>query len=450
MTAANIHMDTNGDDKEKLVSELVGSTTKMLRVLGIAATLAVMAFLLWGTFVPIASGVAAPGHVGVENRRKTLQHLDGGIIREIRVHDGDHVEAGEVVVRMDSVDARLAVSVLQAQVDALRAEQAARQAELTGASNIQFPADLITRQEENNVATILKTQRIAFAARRSNIIGRKLQLQEQLAQLNKEISGNRAQSKSRSEQIDLLDGEIKDVSGLLDKGLTTRTRLLTLQRAAAQSRGDRGALDSEVAKLKAQQSEISIASMQVERQSQTEASDVLRQVEAQLVQVLDKLAGAKAVLARTEIRAPVSGTVVGLALTTLGGVVRPGEPLMDIVPVTNKLIINAKIEPKDANAIHINQPVSVRFDGAGIREAPVVQGRVEKVSADSLVDQRTGTNYFELVVVVSSAHNLRKVPRDLLKPGLPAEVLVQTGQRTAFGYLFAPITRASFSAMREH
>lgn len=348
MSAVTSPVAVDEEDKAKLASDLVASTDKTLRNLGIFVAAAVVLGLLWGAFVPIASGVVAAGHVGVENKRKTVQHLDGGIIRQIRVREGVRVRAGDVLLRMDDVDARLAVSVLQGQVDALRAEQAARHAELAGADVIPFPADLIARENDPNVATILKTQRTAFYARRSNVTGRKSQLQEQLAQLNKEISGNRAQSQSRSEQIALLDSEIGDVSGLLDKGLTTRTRLLALQRAVAQSRGDRGALESEVAKLKAQQTEVSIASMQVERQSQTDASDVLRQVETQLVQLLDKLAAAKAALARTEVRAPVSGTVIGLAVTTIGGVIRPGEPLMDIVPTTGKLVINAKIEPKDA------------------------------------------------------------------------------------------------------
>lgn len=448
MSTSTAPLAISEKDKAALASELVVSTDGMSRTLGIAIAIAIALFLLWGAVVPIASGVVAAGHIGIENRRKTVQHLDGGIIRQIRVHDGDHVKAGEVLVRMDDVEARLAVSILQGQVDALRAEQAARQAELIGASEIRFPVDLLARQKDAGVATIIKTQRIAFVARRANMMGRKSQLEQQLAQLNKEISGNRAQSRSRTEQIDLFDSEIGDVSGLLGKGLTTRTRLLALQRAAAQSRGDRGALDSEVAKLKAQQSEISIASMQIERQSQTDASDVLRQVEAQLVQMLDKLAAAKAVLARTEVRAPVSGTVVGLALTTIGGVIRPGESLMDIVPSVDQLVVNAKIEPKDANAVNIGQRVSVRFDGAGTREAPVVRGRVEQVSADSLTDQRSGANYFELVVVVPE-QNLHNVPKDLVRPGLPADVLVETGRRTAFGYLFAPISRARFSAMRE-
>ena len=448
MTSVIAPLAVSKDDKAKLAAELAASTDEVLRILGIFVGAAIALFAIWGTFVPIASGVVAMGRVGVENHRKSVQHLDGGIIKEIRVREGARVGAGDTLIRLDDTEARLAVSILQGQVDALRAERAARLAELAGASAISFPRDLLARENEPDVGTILNTQRTAFTARRTNIIGRRSQLQQQFAQLNKEISGNHAQSQSRSEQIELLDSEITDVRGLFDKGLTTRTRLLALQRAAAQSRGDRGALESEVAKLKAQQSEVSIASMQVERQSQTDASDVLRQVEAQLVEALDKLAAAKATLARTQVRAPVSGTVVGLSVTTVGGVVRPGETLLDIVPTTDKMVVNAKVDPKDADAIRIGQFVSIRFDGAGTRYAPVVQGKVAKLSADSLTDQRTGVSYFELVVVVPE-QQLKRLPQDLLRPGLPADVLVETGSRTAFGYMLAPITRASFTAMRE-
>ena len=434
--------------RESLAAELVASTDKTLRFLGIFVASALAIMILWGALIPIASGVVAIGRVGVENHRKTVQHLDGGVVRAINIREGGKVRAGRVLIQLDDTEARLAVSILQGQVDALRAEQAARQAELAGAGQISFPSDLLARKNDPDVATIIHTQQTAFAARRTNMVGRKSQLEQQLSQLNKEISGNRAQSQSRGEQIALLDSEIGDVSGLLDKGLTTRTRLLALQRAAAQSRGDRGALESQVAKLKAQQSEVSIATMQIERQSQTDASDVLRQVESQLVESLDKLVAAKAALARTQVLAPVSGTVVGLGVTTVGGVIRPGEKLMDIVPTTGKLVINAKLEPKDADALRLGEAVSVRLSGTAARHAPVLNGRVEKISADSLTDERTGMSYFELTAVVPE-EEIARLPKGLVRPGLPADVLVKTGSRTAFGYLFAPITRASFSAMRE-
>lgn len=436
------------NEKTSLAAALSASTDEVLRLLGIFIAAAMAIFVLWGALIPIASGVVAQGRIGVESHRKTIQHLDGGIVRAINVREGSHVQRGDVLIRLDDTEAMLAVSVLQSQVDALRAEQSARQAELAGAGMIAFPSDLLARQKDLDVAAILNTQRTAFAARRNNTGGRRAQLGERLAQLNRQITGNRAQSQSRSEQIALLDSEIGDVEGLYQKGLTTRTRLLALQRAAAQSRGERGALDSEVAKLNAEKTEVSIASMQVERESNTDASDVLRQVQSQLVEAIDKLSAARERLSRTQIKTPVSGTVVGLTVATIGGVIRPGETILEIIPSEDRLVINAKVDPKDADAIGIGQAVSVRFDGAGTRYAPVVRGVVRKLSADVLTDQRTGAAYFELVAEVPASEASR-VPRDLLRPGLPADILVQTGTRTAFGYMVAPLTRAAFEAMRE-
>lgn len=448
MSTATSPLAATPEDKVQLAARLSTSTDNVLHVLGILLALSMAIFVLWGMFVPIASGVTAPGRIGVETRRKTIQHLDGGVVRAILVREGVHVKAGDILVRLDDTEAKLAVSVLQGQVDALRAEQAARQAELAGTSKVTFPADLLARANDPNVAAVLHAQQNAFAARRSNVGGRKAQLGERLDQLNRQIAGSDAQSKAHSEQIDLLDSEIDDVQNLYAKGLTTRTRLLALQRAAAQSRGERGALDSDVARLKAQETEVSIARMQVERESDTDATDVLRQVQAQLVEAIDKLSAAKAHLERTQVRAPVSGLIVGMQVTTIGGVIRPGETMMEIIPVADRLVVNAKVDPRDADAIHLGQSVSVRLDGAGTRFAPVLAGRVEKISGDALTDQRTGLSYFELEVGVTDGA-LKDLPRHLMRPGLPADVLVETGSRSAFGYMFSPLAKASFYAMRE-
>jgi HlyD family type I secretion membrane fusion protein len=188
--------------------------------------------------------------------------------------------------------------------------------------------------------------------------------------------------------------------------------------------------------------------MQAEREAGADAADALRKIQADLVQVTEKLAAAKRLLARTDIRAPVSGTVVGLSLTTVGGVVRPGEAVMDIVPSGERLVIRARIPPMHADDVQPGQGAFVRFDAAGTRTASTVEGRVQKISADALSDQRSGASYFEAIVTIPQSEAAR-LPQSILKPGLPAEVLMKTGERTALSYLLAPITRATFHAMRE-
>lgn len=427
------------------LSQTSGQLGKRLRRIGLIATAAVIGL---GALVPFESGALAPGHVMVENKRKTVQHLDGGIIRAIHVREGAQVKAGAPLITLDDTSARLNVSVYQAQADALRGEQAALEAQLLGKPAIVFPADLLARSGEPNVASIIRSQTAAFAARRENVGGRKAQLSEQFGQIGEEIAGDHASAAAREEQLRLLDGEIADIEALLAKGFATKARLLALKRAAAQIRGERASLHAEAAKLRIRQSEVRIQSLQVERESASEAADALRMVQSQLAEVQDKLSAAKQMLDRIVIRAPVAGTVVGLRPTTVGGVIQAGEPLMDVVPNAGRLVVTARVSPSNADKLRVGQKADVRFDASGVRSAPVVGGFVQTFSADALTDSRTGDLYFEAQVAVPES-SARKLHADLRKPGVPADVLLKTGKRTAFGYLFAPISRASFHAARE-
>jgi HlyD family type I secretion membrane fusion protein len=448
MMATVLPISADPESKLELAKQLSGTsdrTGKRLWRIGAGATALLIAM---AAFVPIDSGAMAPGMNQVENKRKTVQHLDGGMIQAIHVREGSAVKAGQPLITLDDTDARLNVSVYQAQSDALRAEQAALEAQLLGRSDIQFPPDLLKRSGDPLVASILRSQRAAFAARRDNVSGRKAQLDQQFAQLNQSISGGGAGAAARSEQLRLLDAEIADTQMLFDKGYATKPRLLALQRAAAQLRGERAALNADSAKLRTQQSEVRILALQADRESAAEAANALRTIQSQLAEVEDKLAAARQVLARTQIRAPVSGSVVGMRPTTVGGVIQSGEALMDVVPNGGRLIVVARVSPNDADKLGIGQTASIRFDGSGARDAPVIEGIVQKFSADALTDAKSGETYFEAEVVVAE-ETRRALPPELLKPGVPATVMIKTGRRTVLGYLFAPIQRASFRALRE-
>jgi len=434
--------------KENLARQLSSASDRISRRLGIIGGTALALALGIATLVPIESGALAPGHVMVENKRKTVQHLDGGIIRRIHVREGAQVKAGQPLITLDETNARLNVSVYQTQVDALRAEQAALEAQLLRKQEITFPPDLIARIDDPNVAKLVQSQRAAFAARRGNVFGRRSQFGEQLGQIDQEISGDAAAAAARTEQLGLLEGEIADIKGLLAKGFATKQRLLALQRAAAQIRGERAMLHAEAAKLRTRQAEVRIQSLQVERDTESDAANGLRTIQSQLAEVQDKLSAARQILERTLIRAPVAGTVVGLRPTTVGGVIQPGEPLMDVVPNQGRLVVVGRVSPRDADDLHVGQAANLRFDASGTKTAPVVGGTLQKFSADALTDPRTGELYFEAEVVVPEA-DARRLPSELQKPGVPAEVLIKTGHRTALGYFLAPITRARFKALRE-
>ena len=446
--ASVIPISSDADARSNLARQLSGRSDRLGRRLARIGGAAAAIFVAIAALFPIDSGAMAPGTEQVENKRKTVQHPDGGIIRQILVREGSVVKAGQPLIALDDNNARTNVSLYQAQSDSLRAERATLEAQLLRQSRIEFPADLLQRESDPLVASILRSQRAAFAARRQDVDGRKAQLAEQITQLNDEIGGESAGAAARAQQIELLDGEIADVSELLKKGYATKTRLLALQRAAAQLRGEKAGIYADSAKLRTKQSEVRLLSIQADQDSATQAANALRTIESELAQVEDKLLAAKRVLERTQIRAPVSGVVVGLRPTTVGGVIRPSEPLMDVVPEGGNLVVAARVAPRDVDNLHVGQKAVVRFDGSGARDAPVVEGTLQKLSADALTDAR-GAAYFEAEVGVPEAAK-RSLPRELLRPGVPATVLIKTGRRTLIGYLFAPILRARFNAVREH
>ena len=442
-------ISADADAKAVLAQQLSGTSDRTSRRLVRIGGAAMAVLIGIAALVPIDSGALAPGIEQVENKRKTVQHLDGGIISAIHVREGSVVKAGQPLITLDDTNARLAVSVYQSQSDALRAEQAALEAQLLGKDAIAFPQDLLDREGDPVVGSMLRSQRAAFAARRDNVSGRKAQLREQIGQLNQEIAGDGAGSVARAEQITMLDEEIAGLEELYKKGFATKARLLALKRAAAQLRGERGGLAAESAKARTKQSEIRILELQADNEAQADAANSLRSIQSQLAEVQDKLTASKQVLARIQIRAPVSGSIVGMKPTTVGGVIQSGEPLMDVVPDAGRLVVVARVSPRDADKLHVGQEAVVRFDASGAREAPVVKGSVQKFSADALTDQQNGTLYFEAEVAVPEKEK-KLLPPELLKPGVPASVMIKTGRRTLLAYLFAPIQRARFNAVREH
>jgi HlyD family type I secretion membrane fusion protein len=445
-TVIPISLET--DVRHDLARQLSGTSDQMARRLMRIGGAALAVFIAIAAIVPIDSGSVAPGMNQVENKRKTVQHPDGGVIRAIHVHEGSVVKAGQTLISLDDSNAQLNVSVYQAQDDALRAEQAALKAQLLGKRDVEFPSDLIAREADPVVGSILRAQRAAFAARRDNVEGRKAQLGEEIGQIDDEMSGNGAGSSARTEQIGMLEDEISGLQGLYEKGYATKGRLLAMKRAAAELRGERASLRADSAKLRTKQSEVRILELQADRQAQSEAANALRTIESQLAEVEDKLAAAKEVLGRTQIRAPVSGIIVGMRPTTIGGVIGRGEPVMDVVPNGGRLVVVARVSPREADKLHVGEAATVRFDGSQARDAPVVKGTLQKFSADALSDPRTGALYFEAEIAVPEQEK-RHLPAELLKPGVPATVLIKTGSRTLLGYLFEPILRARFLAFRE-
>jgi HlyD family type I secretion membrane fusion protein len=430
-----------------LADDLVAASNRLTRQLKVGTGVALAVLMALAAFVPITSGIVQSGQIMAEGRRKVMEHPVGGAVEELRIADGAKVRKGQVLLRLEAGDARLNVQVLEAQALSLRAEQAARQAELMNATEVTFPADLFARQNEPAVAGAMKAQRVAFHARRAMLAGQYAQSEKRLVQLDSGRTGTRAQAAAYQTQIRLLDDEIVGMRQLYARGFASKSRLNTLERAAAEYRGQLAALNAEGSKLVAQKAETRIQSGQARQEAETAAADALRSIQRDLTEVMEKLSSAKRTLSQTLVRAPTSGTVVGLHKTA-GEYIQSGEPLLEILPSDDRLVLRAQVLPTHADDVRIGQPAFVRFDAAGGRGTATLEGYVQSMSADALTDPRSGATYFEATIAIPKSE-AAKVPSRLLKAGMPAEVLMRAGERTALAYMLAPLTRAVFHMMRD-
>jgi HlyD family type I secretion membrane fusion protein len=312
---------------------------------------------------------------------------------------------------------------------------------------VTFPADLLARRNEPTVADAMTAQRVAFHARRALLTGQQAQSKQRLVQLDSDAAGTRAQAAAHRAQIRLLEDELVGMRALYARGFASKNRLNALERTAAEHRGQLAALVAEGGKSVAQKAETRIQREQARQTAEAEAADALRSIQRDLTQVMEKLSSARRTLAQTLVRAPTDGTVIGLSKSA-GEHIRPNEPLLEILPADDRLVLRVRLRPTQADDVRVGQPAFVRFDAAAGRSHGTLTGSVQNISADAITDPRTGEAYFEATIAIPKSE-AGKVPSRLLTPGMPAEVLMRAGEQTALGYLFAPITRAAFHMLRD-
>jgi len=435
-------------DREKLADQLAAPAMRSVRFSGaIAACLFAILFGL-SAFVPIASGTLAEGQLAVEGERKVVQHSSGGIVSAILVKEGDAVMEGQTVLRLDAVQADSAAGVVNAQVASLRAEEAVRLAETMGQTSVAFPKELTDRAVEPKVASLLASERSAFDARRALAASQIQQMDTQLSQVSANMASSQSDRSSVAAQLTLLEEERDALKPLLEKGLVVKSRVLALERSIEEAKGRIASLDSEMVRLNAKLAETRSLRARVEIDRRAEAANILRTVRGDLAAAVDRQRGTDDTLDRTEIKAPTSGVVMALRVATVGGVIEAGQPVMEIVPQKKGLVARARVRPSDADNVRAGMNATVRLDAAGHRSPPRIKGVVESISADALSDTRTGESYFEARVAVRP-EEIEKVPPELVAPGLPAEVLIETGSHTILQYLFSPVERAMFRTMRD-
>lgn len=398
----------------------------------------------WASLMPLAAGAIAPGRVIAESNRKDIQHLEGGIVQEILVKDGDVVKAGQPLVRLDSTNAQAKAEQVLGQYLAAKATEARLLAERDGKSDIAFPPEYQKQEATNQkVKEALDAQRHLFATRREALEGEIGVLNQKIAQSGEEIRGLREQIAAASTQISLLNQEIATVSELVQSGNAVKSRLLALQRQQADLMGQRGNSQAMVSRANQTINESKISIINAKNDFSNKVATELKDTQVQLATLEEQSRAASDVARRVEVKAPIDGTVTALAIHTIGGVVQPGETLLSIVPANDRLVVEAHVSPQDIDAVHAGLEAEVKLTAYKTRYLRPVKGKVLTVSADRVDDKASQDSYFLARVDVAPEELHALGPDIKLSSGMPADVLIVTGKRTMLSYVMQPI-RDSF------
>ncbi len=405
-------------------------------------------FGAWAALAPLSSAAIAPGVVTADSNRKSVQHLEGGIIAEILVREGQGVAAGQPLMRLDDLESRSTVTVLEEQLWSLLAQQARLSAERDGLEVLAVPSVLAARAGHPVVSDILAGQERIFTTRRAGMDGRAAVTRQRIAQLDAQIAALEAQRAAGRRQLVLIQEEVDAVSEIVAKGYERKSRLLGLMRQAAELDGNQGDLANRIAQAREgiAQAEQEMLGLRADRQSEVAAE--LREAQTRRAEIAEKLAAAQVRQTRRDLLAPESGTVVNLRHFVAGAVVAPGAAVLDLVPSDDALVIEARVNPTDIDVVHAGLSAKVVLTAFKTRTTPQIDGTVTRVSADALTDERSGQPYYAARVTVDAAQ-LGALKDVRLQPGMPAETLIVTGERTLLTYLTQPIQDSFRKAFRE-
>ena len=408
----------------------------------------IAAFAAWAALAPLSGAIIAPGFVKIDLNRKVVQHLEGGIVREIRVRDGEQVRQGQALVVIEDVRVDATMDQLSTQLIAERAKAARLVAEAAYAPKPVFSSDILRRENELKVAETLERERALFQARRAAVESQIALLRRQVRESGDEAAALNDQIAAESRAIALQREELKANEDLLKQNYVQKTRVLTLQRAVAEYEAKHGEHRAELAKTRQRTSELDLRILSAQNAYKQTAIDELKDATARIFEVEERLRPSQDAAQRQQVTAPIAGEVVGLRVFSPGAAVGPRDVLMEIVPNDKTLIVEARIRPEDINHVHAGSEADIRLTAYKQRTTPLVQGSVTYVSGDRLVDTQTGAPYYVVHIGVppgalADAGNLR------LQAGMPAEIFVRTDQRSALDYLLAPVTSYLRRGMRE-
>jgi HlyD family secretion protein len=401
----------------------------------------------WAATTQIAGALVASGSVVVDSNVKRVQHPTGGVVGDLRARDGDVVKAGDVLVRLDDTITRASLAIVTKGLNALQARAARLQAELSG-TGIVFPQALLDQARDPEVQAVIASETSQFQVRLAGRTGQRAQLRERISQLQEEIRGLNAQELAKSREIALINKELEGVRDLYNRNLIQISRLTQLERDAARLEGDRGQFIAATAQARGKIAETELQIIQVDKDLGAEVTKELREVNDKIGELVERKVTAEDQLRRVEIRAPQDGMVLQSNVHTIGGVITAGDTIMQIVPLSDALAVDAKINPQDIDQVKIGQKVLLRLSAFNQRTTPELNGDVVRLSPDTTTDQRTGQSYYTLRVAIP-ASELDRLDNVKLIPGMPVEAFVQTGERTLMSYLAKPLHDQFMRAFRE-
>jgi HlyD family secretion protein len=434
------------DTSPEATTRKIADSPRPELIAGIAVIAAFfVVFLGWAALAPLDAGAYAQGQIAVSGNRQAVQHREGGTVQRLNVAEGDNVTQGQVLLELSSGEIRASERGVTGQIVSLLAQRARMIAERDGLASIPTPPDLTSLPPEDQPLAdeAMRLQRLQFSARRTGRATERGVLDQRIGQLDQQVLGYQRQIEANLEQRRLIGEELAGMRELAAKGYAPQNRVRALERAAASLDGDLGNLRAQVARAREAMGETRLQSSGIATRTNEEIADGLRQIDVQLNDLRPRQTELRQQIARSQIRAPATGQVVGLTIFTPGGVIQPGQTLMSIVPDNAAQIIVASLNPADIDDVKVGLSTEVRFPGLHDRSAPILHGTVTRVSADAFTDEATGRSFFRCEVIIPP-EELDKLGNaaEHIRTGMPAEVIVLLRKRTALEYLVEPLTRS--------
>ncbi|MFC6026590.1 HlyD family type I secretion periplasmic adaptor subunit [Methylobacterium mesophilicum] len=403
----------------------------------------------WAAFTQISGAVIASGQLVVQSDVKKVQHASGGVIGELRVSEGSKVKVGDILIRLDDTQTRANLDIVLKALDELTARRARNEAERDNVGHVLFPGELLAREKiDPAVSNLIEGETRLFNSRVAGRVGQKAQLNERIQQLREEINGRVEQTAAKVREFNFITGELRGVRELHAKNLVPLSRVNALERDAARLDGERSQLIASIASARGKIVETELQILQIDSDMRTETSKDLAEIRGKWSEYVEKRAAAEDQLKRSDLRAPQSGTVHQLTVHTIGGLITPSEPAMLIVPEADQLAVEVKIQPQDIDSVHIGQAAVLRFSAFNQRVTPEIEGNVSRISADVIIDLKTGLNYYTVRIQIPEKGR-QQLGDVRLVPGMPVESFMQTGDRSVFSYLVKPLSDQIVKAWRE-